>query len=95
MKDYPVLQDIFTKKKKTLTVNGKVYEMRLEPLMESGYLQGYMLWAINMTEHYKHLMKIEDIAKKDALTGIYNRNVFESELTYYLDNSGSRCNVYA
>lgn len=89
VKDYPVLQDIFTKKKKTLTVNGKVYEMRLEPLMESGYLQGYMLWAINMTEHYKHLMKIEDIAKKDALTGIYNRNVFESELTYYLDNSGS------
>lgn len=69
VKDYPVLQDIFTEKKKTLTVNGKVYEMRLEPLMESGYLQGYMLWAINMTEHYKHLMKIEDIADfKESLS---------------------------
>lgn len=45
------------------------YEMRLEPLMESGYLQGYMLWAINMTEHYKHLMKIEDIADfKESLS---------------------------
>lgn len=76
--EIPQLQDIFEGNTKMLESNGEMYEMRVEPLIESGYLQGYMLWALNMTEHYQQLMKVTDIAKKDALTGIYNRASFES-----------------
>lgn len=86
---HPVLKDIFEGKVKTLEINDSIYEMRIEPLEEGGYVQGYMLWVLDITEHHKMLMQISDLAHKDSLTGIYNRNYFMTLLQEYLEQGGT------
>ena len=83
------LSDIFSGKLKTLEINDRMYEMRVEPLDEGGYVQGYMLWMLDITEHHKMLMKISDLAHKDSLTGVYNRSYFITLLEEYLRQDGS------
>ncbi len=85
----PLLKDIFEGKIKNLEINDHIYEMRLEPLSEGGYVQGYMLWVLDVTEHHKMLTQISDLAHKDALTGIYNRNYFRALLQEYLEKGGT------
>ncbi len=82
------LSDIFAGKLKTLERNGRIYEMRVEPLKEGGYVQGYMLWMLDITEHHQMLTKISDLAHKDSLTGIYNRSYFVTLLEEYLTQGG-------
>ncbi len=79
-----LLKDILEGTKKTLEQDGKMYEMRVEPLTEGGYVQGYMLWMLDITEHHKLLMQISDLAHKDALTGVFHRNYFITLLDEYL-----------
>lgn len=82
------LRDIFEGNLKTLELNGKIYEMRVEPLEEGGYVQGYMLWMLDITEHHQILCKISDMAHKDSLTGVYNRNYFITLLEEYFKQGG-------
>lgn len=82
------LRNIFEGKLKTLELNEKIYEMRVEPLVEGGYIQGYMLWMLDITEHHKILLKISDMAHKDSLTGVYNRSYFITLLEEYLEQGG-------
>ena len=82
------LADIFEGKLKNLELDGKMYEMRVEPLSEGGYTQGHMLWMLDITEHHSMLLKISDLAHKDSLTGVYNRNYFVSLLEEYLKDGG-------
>ncbi len=70
------LADIFDGNVKTLELSGKMYEMRVEPLCEGGYIQGHMLWVFDITEHHQMLMQISDLAHKDSLIKIYNRRHF-------------------
>ena len=71
------LADIFEGKIKTLEIEDRMYEMRVESLTESGHVQGYMLWVLDITEHHEMLMKVNTLANKDSLTGIYNRSCFK------------------
>lgn len=82
------LADIFEGKIKTLEIEDRMYEMRVESLTESGYVQGYMLWVLDITEHHEMLMKVNTLANKDSLTGIYNRSCFKNMLEAYLEESG-------
>lgn len=83
--NHPMLEDIFEGKLKTLELKERIYEMRVEPLAESGYVQGYMLWMLDITEHHEMLEKISDMAHKDSLTGIYNRSYFQKLVESYLE----------
>ncbi len=83
------LEEIFEGRKKTLEINEQIYEMRVEPLSEGGYVQGYMLWMLDITKHHQMLMQISDLAHKDSLTGVYNRSYFVTLLEEYLENGGS------
>lgn len=78
------LKDIFEGRIKTLEINEQMYEMRVEPLREGGYVQGQMLWMLDITEHHKMLTTISDLVHKDALTGICNRSYFITLLEEYL-----------
>ena len=78
------LKNIFEGNVKKLERNGHVYEMRVEPLEEGGYIQGQMLWMLDITEHHRMLEQISDLAHKDSLTGVYNRKYFISLLEEYL-----------
>lgn len=82
------LADIFEGKVKHLEIKDRMYEMRIEPLEEGGYVQGYMLWMLDITEHHQMLLQISDLAHKDSLTKIYNRNYFTSLLKEYLEQGG-------
>lgn len=78
------LKNIFEGNIKTLQIQEKVYEMRVEPLIEGGYVQGQMLWMLDITEHHQMLEQISDLAHKDSLTGVYNRKYFITLLDEYL-----------
>lgn len=83
------LEDIFEGRIKTLEIKERIYEMRVEPLVERGYVQGQMLWMLDVTEHHKLLAQISDMAHKDSLTGVYNRNYFITLLDAFLEQGGS------
>lgn len=83
------LADIFEGKEKTLERGGRMYEMRVETLAEGGYVQGYMLWVLDITEHHNMLMQVNELAHKDPLTGIYNRSCFKTLLENYLEQQGN------
>lgn len=83
------LEDIFEGRIKTLELKGRIYEMRVEPLLERGSVQGKMLWMLDVTEHHRMLEKISDMAHKDSLTGVYNRNYFITLLDEFLEQGGS------
>ena len=78
------LKKIFEGNIKTLQIQEKIYEMRVEPLTEGGYVQGQMLWMLDITEHHQMLEQISDLAHKDSLTGVYNRKYFITLLDEYL-----------
>ena len=82
------LADIFEGNIKTLEIEERMYEMRVEALKEGGYVQGYMLWVLDITEHHEMLMKVNTLANRDSLTGIYNRSCFKNMLEAYLKESG-------
>ena len=82
------LEDIFEGRLKTLELKERIYEMRVEPLNEGGYVQGQMLWMLDITEHHKMLSQISDLAHKDSLTGVYNRSYFTTLLEEYLEQGG-------
>lgn len=85
----PMLADIFAGEIRTIEMDGRMYEMRVESLMEGGYTQGQMLWVLDITEHHRALMKINDLANKDPLTGVYNRKRFKELLEKYLKEQGN------
>ena len=84
-----LLEDIFEGRVQTIGRDGRMYEMRVEALMEGRYLQGYMLWSFDVTEHHAILKQIKDMADKDALTGVYNRTCFQNLLEEYFSKKGN------
>lgn len=83
------LKDVFEGNIKKLEINEQIYEMRVEPLEEGGYVQGQMLWMLDITEHHRMLDKISDLAHKDSLTGVYNRSHFKTLLEEFLNEGGT------
>ena len=87
--EHPVIKDILLGNTKHIEKNDSIYEMRVEPLREGGYVQGHMIWMLDVTEHQKMLAKISDMAHKDSLTGVYNRNYFITLFNEYMQQDGS------
>lgn len=85
---YMGMRDIFEGKKDNITIGEKTYELRVEPLTESGYTQGYMLWVLDMTMHYNELKEVKHISNTDSLTGISNRGCYEELVKEYMKNDG-------
>ena len=53
-----VLLDAFYNEGGTIDSNGTIYKVKLEPLMEQDFVQGYMFWFIDMTEQYAYTEKL-------------------------------------
>jgi diguanylate cyclase (GGDEF)-like protein len=75
--DHEILGPVFRDEKHTIDVGDRVYDFVQEALTERECTQGHMLWVIDSTEHYKTVEKIHELAIRDALTGLYNRNYFQ------------------
>lgn len=63
-------------------------EIKAEPILEAGYIQGYMFRAFDGTEHYRSIEELRRTAHIDALTGLYDREIFKQEITGYLSDGG-------
>ena len=72
----------------TIEANDKVYEMKTEPILEAGYIQGYMVRVLDYTMHYRSMEELRRTAHIDALTGLYDREIFKQEITCHLSNEG-------
>ena len=81
------VQAAFEGTKKTVERGDHIYELRVEPLMESGQKQGQILWAFDLTEHYRYLTEARESAVTDPLTGICNRRGFEQEVIEALEKN--------
>ena len=76
MRKHELLNNIISEKTSTVVIDGKTYDFVIEPLKENEFVIGHMLWIIDNTEHYAKLEEVQDIAIRDALTGLYNRSKF-------------------
>ena len=52
------LLEVFYNEGGTIESNGTIYNVKLEPIMEQEYVQGYMFWLIDMTEQYAYTEKL-------------------------------------
>lgn len=69
--------------------NDRVYEMKTEPIIEAGYTQGYMVRVFDYTVHYRSMEELKRTAHIDALTGLYDREIFKQEITGHLSDDGT------
>lgn len=60
--------------------NGRVYEIKAEPILEAEYVQGFMIRISDYTEHYRSIEKLRESAHIDALTGLYDREYFKQAI---------------
>lgn len=72
----------------TIEANDRIYEMKTEPILEAGYIQGYMVRVFDYTTHYRSMEELRKTAHIDALTGLYDREIFKQEITCHLSNEG-------
>ncbi|MGN0328609.1 MAG: TraX family protein [Lachnospira sp.] len=72
----------------TVEANNRIYEMKPEPIYEAGYIQGYMVRMIDYTMYYHNMEELRRTAHIDALTGLYDREIFKQEINHYLTNDG-------
>ena len=72
----------------TVEADGRMFEIKAEPILEAGYIQGYMFRAFDSTEHYRSIEELRRSAHFDALTGLYDRELFKQEITRYLSDGG-------
>lgn len=86
---YSAFRDISLTDSTVFLHQNHYYEIRFESLIESGYVQGYMLRMLDMTGHYKRLHDAELSAHKDALTGLSDRSQFRHTLLDHLELGGS------
>lgn len=88
---YETIDRLVTKELKSFELDGKTYDASMVPLMEHGYIQGYMLCTRDMTEHYNHLREAERFAHTDSLTGLNNRSYYKELFLDYRREKGTGC----
>lgn len=60
-----------------LTVGERIYEVSVEELKKGNFPQGFMIWFLDVTEHMLNMKHMQEIARHDPLTGLYNRGYFK------------------
>lgn len=73
----------------TIESNGRIYELKAEPIYEAGYTQGYMVRIFDYTAHYRSMEELRRSAHIDALTGLYDREFFKQEIIRHLSGGGT------
>lgn len=73
----------------TVEANDRIYEIKPESILESGYRQGYMVRVFDYTVHYHNMEELRRSAHIDALTGLFDREIFKQEITRHLSGGGT------
>lgn len=72
----------------TVEAGDKIFEIKTDPILEAGFVQGYTVRAFDCTEHYRSIEELRRSAHIDALTGLYDREIFKQEITRHLSEGG-------
>ncbi|MGN0318431.1 MAG: TraX family protein [Lachnospira sp.] len=72
----------------TVEVEDRIFEIKTEPILEYGFTQGYMVRVFDYTIHYRSIEKLRISAHIDALTGLYDRELFKQKITAHLVDNG-------
>lgn len=73
----------------TIESNGRIYELKAEPIYEAEYTQGYMVRIFDYTSHYRSMEELRRSAHIDALTRLYDRELFKQEIIRHLSGGGT------
>ena len=73
----------------TIESNGRIYELKAEPIYEAEYTQGYMVRIFDYTSHYRSMEELRRSVHIDALTGLYDRDFFKQEIIRHLSGGGT------
>ena len=73
----------------TIESNGRIYELKAEPIYEAEYTQGYMVRIFDYTAHYRSMEELRRSVHIDALTGLYDREWFKQEIIRHLSGGGT------
>lgn len=84
LREHEEFADILSGEKQILNINDKIYEFRVENLMDGIYQQGFMIWIHDSTEHYEAMKQMQEIATRDPLTKLYNRVHYQEKITNHL-----------
>lgn len=77
-----------TSEPNTVKAGDKIFEIKTDPILEAGFIQGYTVRAFDCTAHYHSIEELRRSAHIDALTGLYDREIFKQEITQYLSEGG-------
>lgn len=77
VREWPLVKDILSGEVTEIKIDEKYYDFEIEPVMESGFEQGKMIWILDSTDHHTTMLRISDEANRDGLTGLYNRTHFK------------------
>lgn len=72
----------------TVEAGDRIFEIKTEPILEAGFIQGYSVRAFDCTAHYRSIEELRQSAHIDALTGLYDREIFKQEITRHLSEGG-------
>lgn len=72
-----------------ITLNNCICDIISEPIIEMNETQGYLIRIMDMTEHYQKLDQAEKSAHIDALTGLWDRELFKLTMMEYLKDNGN------
>ena len=72
----------------TVEAGDRIFEIKIEPILEAGFIQGYTVRAFDSTAHYRSIEELRRSAHIDALTGLYDREIFKQEITQHLSEGG-------
>ncbi len=89
LSDYPELDNLSLSDTNVFSHQEQYFEARLETIEEAGYVQGYLVRILDMTEHYRKLQAAELSAHVDALTGLSDRSHFRHTLLHHIQHGGS------
>ncbi len=89
LRENPILSKILKGEINMIRTVDKVYDVRVDEFKEKNIRQGYMIWVFDNTDHYYALEKIKEIAERDPLTKLYNRNVFQERMEEHLKAGGT------
>ena len=85
LREHPLMRDIVLGQLETFQKDDRIYDLRIEPLLEAGFIHGYMIWVLDSTEHHAAMKRIQELADHDALTMLHNRSFFQKAVSEDLE----------
>lgn len=87
--EYMDIPSILAREGLRTEIGTSICDIMAEALVEMGEIQGYLIRIIDMTEHYNKLEQAEKSAHIDALTGLWDRELFKITMMDFIKSGGT------